>query len=152
MSIRQGSPEPSNELENVKQYLERQLLKQVDVTASGGFDTKSTVRSTSYNLLQSNKNRYNTSEENTRRSFNSNFRYKNQTNRERESSSSNSRSPIGRLSMTREKPLNRHASHSLCTITATTAAERKESAKRLLTAIELSEEKNRHSMSSIKTA
>lgn len=62
--------------------------------------------------------------------------------------SSNSRSPV-RLVQPRPMP-NRHASNSVCSQMYASLAQRKESAKKLLKAIELSEHKSKHSVHSLR--
>ena len=103
---------------------------------SSRLESSPTKRSTSYNLLQSNKRKYARSDQLTRRSLPStrqlyrhirdnNNRF--QTSRDRlssKSSNTNSHSPF----TNRPRPENRHRQYNLCSATFTTVKERRESA------------------------
>lgn len=119
-----------------------------------------TGRPTSYNLLQQNKHRYAASEMGTRRSNNNHVTLGTQmsrrapvvgnvhTSRERLSSSnSHSRSPL--RSMERP-PANRHSNNSVCSQMFASLNQRKESAQKLLHAVELSEQRSKKSVNSLR--
>ena len=132
------------------------VIERASESTAEALEGQSTVRSTSYNLLQSNKHRNQSSEmPNSRRSNGSSFLQKWQrasrerTSQDRYSSSSmtpndiNSKKHTPVTSQRKKKPINRHDHHSLCSsIAFATIEEKKESALKLLTAIEHQSERH----------